>query len=141
MTNVSMSMPTRRVEMRYWDGAAAAGHRGLPHYPRHSGIRRTDLPRDRRVLRGRDRVVRRAVHGRLPDFAHTDPSGLIRWEIRVDVYVLLLTDQYPPFSLEDEEYPVRPILPAPGPLNRLSALFRIILGIPAAVFARSSPTG
>lgn len=74
--------------------------------------------------------------GRLPDFAHTYLSGLIRWEIRVNAYVLLLTDVYPPFTLEDVEYPVRPILPGPGPLNRVAVLFRIILVVPAAVFSQ-----
>ena len=60
---------------------------------------------------------------------------MIRWEIRVSVYMFLLTDAYPPFSLEDVDYPVRTILPARGPLNRLSVLFRVILAIPAFVFA------
>jgi Domain of unknown function (DUF4389) len=74
--------------------------------------------------------------GRLPEFAHTYLSGLIRWEIRVNAYMYLLTDVYPPFSLEDVDYPVRPILPGRGPLNRVSVFFRIILAIPAAVFSQ-----
>ena len=74
--------------------------------------------------------------GRLPEFAHSYLSGLVRWEIRVNAYLFLLTDQYPPFSLDDVEYPVRPILPGRGPLNRVSVFFRIILAIPAAVFSQ-----
>ncbi len=50
--------------------------------------------------------------------------------------MFLLTDDYPPFSLEDVDYPVRTILPAGGPLNRVSVFFRIILAIPAFVFAQ-----
>jgi Domain of unknown function (DUF4389) len=73
--------------------------------------------------------------GRLPLWAHDWLSGFVRWTTRVGAYALLLTDQYPPFSLDDLSYPVRPIVPAPGELNRLSVLFRIFLAIPASVFA------
>ncbi len=72
--------------------------------------------------------------GRLPEWAHTFLGGVIRWYTRVSAYVFLLTDSYPPFTLADVEYPVRPVLPARGPLNRVSVFFRIILVIPAAVF-------
>src|SRR6185437_13367245 len=72
--------------------------------------------------------------GRLPLWAHDWMSGVVRWSTRVAAYTLLLTDRYPPFSLDDLIYPARPILPAPGPLNRVAVLFRIILGIPAWVF-------
>ena len=51
-------------------------------------------------------------------------------------YLFLLTDRYPPFSFDDVEYPVRPILPDRGPLNRVSVFFRIILAIPAVVFSQ-----
>ncbi len=74
--------------------------------------------------------------GRLPGWAHSFISGVVRWYIRVAAYMFLLTDRYPPFSLDDEEYPARPILPAPGRLNRWAVLFRIILVIPAAVFSQ-----
>jgi len=76
------------------------------------------------------------VTGQLPELAHTFLGGVIRWEIRVSAYMFLLTDAYPPFSLEDVDYPVRTILPARGPLNRVSVFFRIILVIPAGVFAQ-----
>jgi hypothetical protein len=72
--------------------------------------------------------------GRLPDWAHSFISGVVRWSTRVAAYLLLLTDRYPPFSLDDEDYPARPMLPEPGPLNRWAVLFRIILFVPAAVF-------
>jgi hypothetical protein len=76
------------------------------------------------------------VTGELPEFAHTFLGGVIRWEIRVTAYMYLLTDSYPPFVLDDVDYPVRPILPGRGPLNRVSVFFRIILAIPAAVFSQ-----
>ena len=48
--------------------------------------------------------------------------------------MFLLTDRYPPFSFEDMEYPVRPVLPERGPLNRVTVFFRIFVAIPAFVF-------
>ena len=72
--------------------------------------------------------------GRLPQFAADFLSGVLRWQARVNIYYLLLTDQYPPFSLEDADYPVR-VAMRPGRLNRLSVLFRFILVIPASIVA------
>lgn len=72
--------------------------------------------------------------GRLPRWVYEFVSGVVRWSTRVEAYMFLLTDQYPPFSLDDEDYGVRPFLPPPGRLNRWAVLFRIILVIPAAAF-------
>jgi Domain of unknown function (DUF4389) len=83
--------------------------------------------------------------GRLPDFAAEYLSGYLRWQTRVYGYLLLLTGQYPPFSLEDNDYPVR-LRVRPGRLNRLAVLFRLVLAIPAMVvtgvlwFGLSLPT-
>ncbi len=74
------------------------------------------------------------VTGRPPDFAHLYISGVTRWQTRVGAYLFLLTDRYPPFSLDDEDYPARPFPPANGELNRAAVLFRIILAIPVIVF-------
>ncbi len=137
MTNASMSMPTRRVEMWFSGTApAAAGDRGLPAHPRHPAVLRAVLPGIAGFFVAVIGWFAALFTGRLPDFAHNYLSGLVRWEIRVNAYVLLLTDQYPPFSFDDVDYPVRPILPAPGQLNRVAVLFRIILAVPAAVFAQ-----
>jgi hypothetical protein len=70
--------------------------------------------------------------GRLPDFAADFLVGYLRWDARVLAYHLLLTGEYPPFSLDDARYPVR-LAAAPGRLNRLAVLFRVILAIPAAL--------
>src|ERR1035437_6010144 len=48
--------------------------------------------------------------GRLPVFAADFRTGYLRWMTRVYAYTFLLTDVYPPFSLDDVDYPV----PAPG---------------------------
>jgi hypothetical protein len=72
--------------------------------------------------------------GQLPEFAESFLSGFMRWMVRVQAYALLLTDQYPPFSLGDEPgYPVRIAIPARDRLNRVAVLFRIILVIPASL--------
>jgi hypothetical protein len=38
--------------------------------------------------------------GRCPEGLWTFGEGVIRWSLRVEAYWLLLTDEYPPFSLE-----------------------------------------
>jgi hypothetical protein len=73
--------------------------------------------------------------GRLPRWAHTYISGVTRWAVRVNAYLFLLTDRYPPFSFDDEDYPARPFPPPEdGRLNRWAVLFRVFLYIPASVF-------
>ena len=69
------------------------------------------------------------VSGRLPRLAATYLSGYLRWYSRVAAYLLLLTDEYPPFAFGDAAYPVR-LTVGSGKLNRLTVLFRIILAIP-----------
>jgi len=67
--------------------------------------------------------------GRLPVFAADFLSGYLRWLTRVYAYMLLLTDVYPPFTLDDADYPAR-VAVMPGRLNRLAVLFRFFLLIP-----------
>lgn len=73
--------------------------------------------------------------GRLPEWAHRFLTGFVRWQTRVSAYFYLLTDRYPPFSFEDEDYPVHPVLPPNGRLNRWAVGFRLVLLLPAAFFA------
>jgi hypothetical protein len=68
--------------------------------------------------------------GRLPVFAADFLTGYLRWLSRVYAYNYLLTDVYPPFTLDDADYPVR-LAVMPGRLNRLAVLFRFFLLIPA----------
>ncbi|HEU5385771.1 MAG TPA: DUF4389 domain-containing protein [Streptosporangiaceae bacterium] len=70
--------------------------------------------------------------GRLPVFAADFLTGYLRWLSRVYAYLYLLTDEYPPFTLADAEYPVR-LAAMPGQLNRLAVLFRIVLLIPCGI--------
>lgn len=71
---------------------------------------------------------------RLPQFAVNFLSGSLRWWTRVYAYTSLLTDVYPPFTLDDEPaYPVRVAIPEPQRLNRWAVFFRFILIIPANI--------
>ena len=56
--------------------------------------------------------------GRLPVFAADFLTGYLRWLARVYAYLYMLTDVYPPFALDDADYPVR-LAAMPGRLNRL----------------------
>ncbi len=38
--------------------------------------------------------------GRYPQGLHTFVAGVFRWNLRVQAYIISLTDEYPPFSLE-----------------------------------------
>jgi hypothetical protein len=72
--------------------------------------------------------------GRLPQWIGDFVGGMLRWAGRVFAYELLLTDAYPPFTLDDvPTYPVRLAFPQPQRLNRAAVFFRIILVIPAAI--------
>ena len=70
--------------------------------------------------------------GRLPAGLAGFLTDWLRWSARVGSYLALLTDRYPPFEMADAGYPVR-VSVAPGRLNRLAVLFRIILAIPVAL--------
>jgi hypothetical protein len=53
----------------------------------------------------------------------------LRWRVRVLAYVMLLEDQYPPFG--DAPYPASvTVVDPPGPRDRLTVAFRILLAIP-----------
>jgi hypothetical protein len=78
--------------------------------------------------------------GQLPGWAHEFLSGYLRWSARVLAYEYLLTDQYPPFSLGDADYPVR-LLTKRTRLNRLAVFFRIIIAVPAELLAGVAAIG
>ena len=65
--------------------------------------------------------------GRLPVFAADFLAGYLRWMTRVYAYTFLLTDLYPPFTLDDADYPVRVAVrpgraePTGGPVPDLPA--------------------
>jgi hypothetical protein len=66
------------------------------------------------------------LNGGLRDFI----AGTVRWNFRVQGYFFFLTDTYPPFTLDDEDYPVRLAIPPPVELNRAAVLFRLFIAIP-----------
>ncbi|HEY6274760.1 MAG TPA: DUF4389 domain-containing protein [Streptosporangiaceae bacterium] len=72
------------------------------------------------------------VIGRLPESMARFLVDYLRWTTRVYAYAWLLTDRYPPFTLADPDYPVR-MSAAPGKLNRVAVLFRLIMVIPAVI--------
>ncbi len=78
--------------------------------------------------------------GQLPGWAHQLLAGLVRWSARVSAYFYLVTGTYPPFSLDDSDYPVR-LLTKPTRLNRLAVLFRYFLMLPAGIVAGMSSIG
>lgn len=78
--------------------------------------------------------------GELPEWAFTLLSGVLRWSTRVSAYTYLLADTYPPFSLDDSDYPVR-LLTKRTRHNRLAVLFRFFLMIPVGLLAGSAGIG
>ncbi|HLF03829.1 MAG TPA: DUF4389 domain-containing protein [Dehalococcoidia bacterium] len=56
--------------------------------------------------------------------------GVLRWCWRVGYYVFIGTDRYPPFSLQEPDYPARLDVPYPERLHRGLALVKWLLAIP-----------
>ncbi len=73
--------------------------------------------------------------GRYPEGLYNFNSGILRYLTRVNAYVSLQTDQFPPFGIgADPTYPVRlQIAPRAEKQSRLKVFFRIFLFIPAYV--------
>ena len=62
--------------------------------------------------------------------------GVLRYGLRVSAYVLLMTDRYPPFSLEDDpDYPARLEIAYPEEIDRWRPLVQWILAIPVLIVA------
>ncbi len=78
------------------------------------------------------------VTGRHP--AARFAGGVVRWQARVQGYLLLLTDQYPPFSLDPAPYPIVVALPD-ATHRRVTVFFRLLLAIPALILAQVVGTG
>ena len=80
--------------------------------------------------------------GRLPEFAVNYLSGFMRWVLRYHAYLYLLTDVYPPFTLDDvPEYPVRLAIPERQRLNRAAVFFRFILASPGMIVSTVATEG
>jgi hypothetical protein len=77
------------------------------------------------------------ITGRYPEGIFNFVAGVLRWAWNVTAYVYLLTDRYPPFSLDrDPAYPVNFEIdyPAAG-VNRWRPLVHWLLIIPYAIAA------
>jgi len=62
---------------------------------------------------------------------HEFVSDVLRWQIRVTAYALLLTGDYPPFSFTKVDgYPIATLM-EPGSMGRATTFFRLLLSIPA----------
>ncbi|MFC9997257.1 DUF4389 domain-containing protein [Nocardia sp. NPDC127526] len=73
--------------------------------------------------------------GRLPQWCGDFLRGYTAYTTRVYGYGMLLVDDYPPFSWDAPEYPVRVWFHPPTELNRLAVLFRLILAFPILVLS------
>lgn len=72
------------------------------------------------------------ILGRYPAWLYEFNSGVVRFGVRTSAWIYLQTDQWPPFSLDDDpSYPIRVnIAPAAERQSRLKAFFRWILALP-----------
>jgi hypothetical protein len=77
------------------------------------------------------------ITGRYPEALWDYMVGVFRWQLRVHAYVFLLTDRYPPFSLDDDPaYPVRLEVPYPDDgVARWRPIVTWLLIIPYAIVA------
>jgi hypothetical protein len=74
------------------------------------------------------------VTGRYPVALYEFVGGLMKYTTAVHGYFSLLTDEYPPFSADTDDYPVHLILPPPkAQYSRLHAAFRFITVIPVYI--------
>jgi hypothetical protein len=76
------------------------------------------------------------ITGTYPPALYAFVAALQRYSTAVYGYVALLTDEYPPFGADTDNYPTRIKIPPPKPeYDRLKTLVRIILAIPVLVIA------
>ena len=69
--------------------------------------------------------------GRYPPGIFNFLVGTLRWATRVNGYTYLMTEQYPPFSLEDVPYPIRVRVAYPeGGIANWRALVHYFMALP-----------
>ena len=75
--------------------------------------------------------------GRYPEGLYNFNVGFLRMATRVNSFYYLMTDEWPPFSGEDDSgYPVRVgVAPPLDSYSRLKTFFRLIVGIPVMILA------
>lgn len=74
------------------------------------------------------------ITGQYPQGMFNYMVGVLRWGMRVGAYVFLMTDKYPPFSLEDDpSYPLRLEVDYPAKIARWRPLVHWLLAIPVEI--------
>ena len=74
--------------------------------------------------------------GKYPPGIHKFVTGAYRWTTRASAYGLLMTDRYPPFSMDpDDEYPARVDIAYTEQIARWRPLVHWLLVIPYAIVA------
>ena len=74
--------------------------------------------------------------GRYPQGLYDFVTGYIRYSAQMGGFVYLMTDQLPPFGLNEEDYPIRVNFSDPkAKYSRLKVFFRFIIGIPVMLMA------
>lgn len=74
--------------------------------------------------------------GRVPDFVRTLVTVYLRMSLRLQAYVMLLTDRFPPFDTEDvPDYPAHVAVPFGTRMNRAAVFFRLFVAIPACLLS------
>ena len=74
------------------------------------------------------------ITGRVPAGLHDFLAGFLRYSTRVNAYILLLANPWPPFT-SASPYPVDARIGPAAPQGRLGVLFRIILAVPAILLS------
>jgi hypothetical protein len=70
--------------------------------------------------------------GRVPDFVRTLVTVYLRMTLRLQAYLMLMTDRFPPFDTEDvPDYPAHVAVPYATRMNRAAVFFRLFVAIPA----------
>jgi uncharacterized protein DUF4389 len=73
---------------------------------------------------------------RVPDFVRRLVTVYLRLSLRLEAYLMLLTDRFPPFDTEDvPDYPVHVAVPYATRMNRAAVFFRLVLVIPVSLLA------
>lgn len=72
--------------------------------------------------------------GRLPDGIHDLQGRFVRYQNRVNAYLCLTADPFPPFGAGGS-YPVDLDVAGPEKQNRLTVVFRFLLALPALILA------
>jgi 2-(1,2-epoxy-1,2-dihydrophenyl)acetyl-CoA isomerase len=73
--------------------------------------------------------------GRTPDAVHTWLERYVRYAMHVGAYMLVLADPYPKFRGWFGTYPVDLRVAPPVKQSRAKILFRLVLAVPALIFA------